>query len=74
MDSDLNVIYRDSCIVMLSLNCLTLVFITYFMVNFIRLRPTRFTLFLVSLITFSILIGAVEYVLIILATTEGTPP
>lgn len=58
---------------MLSVNVLCLTFIVYFMYHLIKTKPTQFTLALISLISFSILIGSIEYILLILATTQGTP-
>ena len=65
--------YRNGCIMMLCFNLLTLVWIAYFMVGFLRSKPTLFILMLVFLISLAILMGTVEYVLLIMALKVGNP-
>jgi hypothetical protein len=58
---------------MLSMNLLSLVFVFYFIKDMIKHKPTYFTVCFISLITIAMITGAIEYILLILATTPNNP-
>jgi hypothetical protein len=63
--------FRNTCIAMLSVNTLVLLVTGYFVCLNLRMKPTLFTVLLVSLIVASILLGSIEYIIIILATESN---
>lgn len=66
-------IYRITTIIMLSMNLMSLLFVFYFIKDMVKHKPTCFTVCFISLITIAMVIGAIEYILLILATTANNP-